>query len=154
VLTQTPTLTVSEGGAIGFSEQHFGLNYGEYAWQGMEYASTQLFGGGIRATLGKAVNCPALAKTISDKCVLTVCVGHETELKSICSGGLDALVDFSHDRMAAMRLEAFHLASGNARMIDDDGDGYGDRIVDGTWQAELNIGLGLRHAPATFTAGR
>ena len=154
ILTQTPTLSVSEGGALGFSEQHFGLNYGEYAWRGLEYASTQLFGGDIRATLGKAMNCAGLAKTISDKCVLGVCVGHEPELKSICNGGLDALVDFSHDRMGAMRLEVFHLASGNARLVDDDGDGYGDRIVDGVWQSELNLGLGLRKAPATFDGAR
>ena len=154
ILTQNPTLAVSEGGTIGFSEQHFGLNYGEYAWQGMEYASTQLFGQGIRATLGKAINCAALANTISDKCVLNVCVGHETELKSICNGGLDALVDFSHDRLAAMRLEVFRLASGNARLVDDDGDGYGDQIVDGVWQSEMNLGLGLRKAPATFVGAR
>jgi hypothetical protein len=154
VLTQTPTLAVTEGGFVGFSEQHFGLNYGEYAWQGMEYASTKLFGDGIRATLGKAINCAGLAKTISDKCVLNACVGHETELKSICNGGLDALVDFTHDRIAAQRLEAFHLASGTARLVDDDGDGYGDRIVDGVWQAELNLGLGLRKAPATFEGSR
>jgi len=100
------------------------------------------------------VSCAGLAKTVSDKCVLGVCVGHETELKSICNSGLDALVDFSHDRMAAMRLEVFHLASGNARLVDDDRDGYGDRIVDGVWQAELNLGLGLRKAPATFDGAR
>jgi hypothetical protein len=154
ILTQSPTLSLSEGGAVGFSEQHFGLNYGEYAWQGLQYASTQVFGGDIRTTLGKAVNCAALAKAISDKCVLNVCVGHETELKSVCNGGLDALVDFSHDRLAAMRLEVFHFASGNARLVDDDSDGYGDRIVDGVWQAEMNLGLGLRKAPATFVGAR
>ena len=155
ILTQTPTLSLaSEGGGFELSEQHFGLNYGEYAWQGMEYASTQLFGGDIRTTLGKAINCAGLAKTISDKCVLNACVGHETELRSICNGGLDALVDFTHDRVAAMRLEVFHLASGNARLVDDDSDGYGDRIVDGVWQAEMNLGLGLRKAPATFEGAR
>jgi hypothetical protein len=154
ILTQTPALAISEGGAFGLSAQHFGLNYGEYAWQGMEYASTQLFGGDIRTTLGKAINCAGLAKTISDKCVLNACVGHETELRSICNGGLDALVDFSHDRVAAMRLEVFHFASGHARLVDDDGDGYGERIVDGVWQAEMNLGLGLRKAPATFEGAR
>ena len=154
ILTQTPTLDVSEGGLIGLSEQHFGLNYGEYAWQGMEYASTHLFGGDIRTTLGKAIDCAGLAKTISDKCVLAACVGHETELRSICNGGLDALVDFTHDRIAEQRLEVFHLASGTARLVDDDSDGYGDRIVDGVWQAEMNLGLGLRKAPATFDGAR
>jgi hypothetical protein len=38
--------------------------------------------------------------------------------------------------------------------VDDDGDGVADRIVDGAWDAQMNLGLGLRHAPATFTATR
>jgi len=154
ILTQEPELVVNEGGGRGFGEQHFGLNYGEYAWQGLELLSTHFFGAGIRASLGNAINCPQLAKSISDKCVLNVCVGHETELRSICEGGLDAIVNFAHDRMAAMRLEALHLATGAARLVDDDGDGVGDRIVEGVWDAELNIGLGLRYAPATFEGSR
>lgn len=154
VLTQTTDLDVGERGALGFGEQHFGLAYGEYAWQGIEAASTALFGAGVRQTLGAAINCPALANTIADKCVLGVCVGHRTELTAICDGGLDALVDFAHDRLAAMRLDALRFESGTARLVDDDLDGVGDRIVGGTWQAELNLGLGLRHAPATFTGAR
>ncbi|MEJ7600162.1 MAG: hypothetical protein WKG01_19800 [Kofleriaceae bacterium] len=154
VLTQAPAVVVGEGGALAFGEQHFGLNYGEYAWQGLEAISTQLFGGGIRTTFGKAIKCPTLASTVADKCFLNVCVGHETELRQICEGGLDAIVNFAHDRMAAMRLEALQLASGTGRLVDDDGDGYGDQITDGTWDAKLNIGLGLRHAPATFVGER
>lgn len=154
ILTQTPSISIAEGGSLAIGEQHFGLNYGEYAWQGIEAASTQLFGGGVRATLGQAVNCPALANTIATKCVLNVCVGHKTELTAICNGGLDALVDFTRERMEAMRLEAFHLIAGNARLVDDSGDGIADRIVEGAWDAELNIGLGLRHAPATFEGAR
>jgi hypothetical protein len=154
LLTQTPTLDLAEGGLIGFSEQHFGLNYGEYAWQGIEAVSVQLFGGTVRETLGKAINCPGLANTISNKCVLGVCVGHKTELTQICSGGLDAAVDLVHDRLADMRIEALHLAAGTARLVDEDGDGVGDKVVDGTWDAEMNLGLGLRKAPSTFTGAR
>lgn len=154
LLTQEADLRVSEGGQLTLGDQHFGLNYGEYAWQGIELASTKLFGQGVRETLGNAINCPALAKTISDKCVFGVCVGHETELNFICEGGLDAIVNFAHDRMAEMRVDAFHLASGDARLVDDDGDGVGDRIVDGAWDAELNVGLGLRHVPASFEGAR
>jgi hypothetical protein len=154
VLTQTPEVFLAEAGALSFGEQHFGLNYGEYAWQGIDAISTQLLGQGVRGTLGKAINCPNLAQNIANKCVLGVCVGHKTELTSICEGGLDAIVNFAHDRMAALRLEVLHLGSGAARLVDDDGDGVGDRIVDGTWQAELNLGAGLRHAPASFTGTR
>ena len=154
ILTQKPDISWTEGGAFGLGEQHFGLNYGEYAWQGMQAVSKQVFGDDIRNTLGKALNCAGIAKAVAGKCVLGVCVGHETELKAVCNGGLDALVDFTHDKIAAMRLEVFHFASGNARLVDDDGDGYGDRIVDGVWAAEMNLGLGLRKAPATFTGAR
>ena len=154
LLTQTPDLAVADHGAISLGEQHFGLQYGEYAWQGIEAASRLAFGGDVRATLGKAIDCAAVAHTVASKCVLGVCVGHETELREICTGGLDAVVDFAHDKLAAMRLDVLHLAQGSARLVDDDGDGVGDRIADGVWQAELNLGLGLRHAPATFTGAR
>jgi hypothetical protein len=154
ILTQTPELAVAERGALSLGDQHFGLAYGEYAWRGIDAASTLAFGGGVRATLGKVISCPALAQTIATKCVLGVCVGHETELRQICEGGLDAVVDFAHDKLAAMRLDVLRFAEGSARLVDDDGDGVGDRIADGVWQAELNLGLGLRHAPATFTGTR
>ena len=154
ILTQTPDLAVAERGALSLGDQHFGLAYGEYAWQGIEAASKLAFGGTVRQTLGSAINCPRLAGAVADKCVLGVCVGHETELRAICDGGLDAIVDFAHDKLAAMRLDVLHLAQGRARLVDDDGDGIGDRIADGIWQAELNLGLGLRHAPATFSGSR
>ncbi len=154
VLTQTPALTTVEGGLFHLSEQHFGLNYGEYAWQGIEALSAHVAGGTVREVLGGAIRCDVLAKTIADKCVGPVCVGHETELRNVCNGGLDAIVDLAHDRLAAQRLEALHLATGAARFVDADGDGYGDAIVDGVWDAELNIGLGLRYAPAEFSGER
>jgi hypothetical protein len=154
ILTQDPQTTVAEGGFVTVGEQHFGLMYGEYAWQGIEAASTSLFGQGVRATLGKAVNCPALANNIADKCVLGVCVGHRSLIEDICEGGLDTVVNLAHNAMAANKLEALHLISGTVRLVDDDGDGVGDRLVDGNWDAELNLGLGLRHAPATFEGER
>ncbi len=154
LLTDSTEIDVADGGALVIGEQAFGLHYGEYAWQGIEAVSTALFGGDVRTTLGRAINCANLAATIANKCVLGVCVGHETELAGVCDGGLDALVNLAHDRLAALRIDALHFASGGARLVDDDGDGVGDRIIDGVWDAEMNLGLGLRHAPATFTGAR
>ena len=154
ILTQDPSITVAEGGALSIGDQHFGLAYGEYAWLGVNMVSTQLFGGDVRATLGKAINCPALAHTVASKCALGVCVGHETQLRSICEGGLDAIVNEAHERLAAFRLDVFRFISGAARLVDDDQDGAADRIVEGAWDAEMNLGMGLRKAPATFAASR
>lgn len=154
VLTQEPTTIVTAGGRVAFGDQRFGLDYGEYAWQGIEGASMQQFGGTVRDTLGNAVNCPALAAKVASKCVLGVCVGHEPELREVCEGGLDALVNKVHERISAMRLEALHFASGDAHLVDADSDGVADTITDGTWTAELDVGFGLRHAPATFEGTR
>lgn len=154
ILTQEPAIRVAEAGALSIGDQHFGLPYGEYAWQGVNLASGALFGGDVRTTLGKAINCPKLADTIASKCALGVCVGHEAQLKAVCEGGLDAIVDQLHQRLAAFRLDVFRFVSGEARLVDDDQDGVADRISDGTWDAEMNLGLGLRHAPATFSATR
>jgi len=154
VLTQEPSIQVAEGGALSVGDQHFGLAYGEYAWQGINLASTSVFGGDVRTTLGKAVNCTSLAHAIASKCVLSVCVGHEDLIDGICEGGLDALVAQVHDRLAEFKLDVFRFITGEARLVDDDQDGVADRIVDGTWDAEMNLGLGLRKAPATFSAAR
>ena len=154
ILTQTPNVVVAEGGAVSFDDQHFGLEYGQYAWDGLEAISQAEFGGDIRTVIGNAVNCPNVAHAVANQCLLGVCVGHESELTSICNGGLDAVVSFAHDQMVALRFDLLHYASGSGQLVDDDGDGVADRITGGTWDAELNLGMGLRHAPATFTATR
>jgi hypothetical protein len=154
ILTQHPTVTVGTGGALGISEQHFGLLIGEYLWQGVNAGVDQVFGDDIRTSIGKAVNCSTIAANIADKCVLGVCVGHESMIEEICTNSLDAMVEEIHDRFAALNMEAFHMISGEAKLVDDDADGVGDRIIDGRWDSELNIGLGLRKAPSVFSATR
>ena len=154
ILTQHPTIDVNEGGQIILGDQAFGLLFGEYAWNAVNAFCTQQLGGDIRTVLGNAVNCAGIAHTVANKCVLGVCVGHEQNLDDICEGGLDAVVNQMHDRFAQLNLEALHYASGTAMLVDDDGDGVADRITAGTWDAQLNIGMGLRHTPATFTGTR
>ena len=154
LLTQDTTAAITSAGALTLGDQRFGVNYGEYAWQAIDAVSTLQFGRSVRDALGAAVNCPNLAHNIAGKCVLGVCVGHEALVTSVCEGGLDAIVDFAHNRMADLRLDLLHLASGHAMLVDVTGDRIADHIIAGAWEAELNFGQGLRHTPATFTATR
>jgi len=154
ILTQHPTITVGQGGAFSVSEQHFGLMIGEYAWQGVNAGVANMFGSDIRTSIGKAVPCATIAKSVADRCVLGVCVGHETLIKDICTGALDAMVNEIHSRFAALNMEAFHMITGDAKLVDDDADGVADRIVDGVWDSEMNLGLGLRKAPSVWSATR
>lgn len=154
VLTTHPTLFVAEAGAVTFGDQHFGLQFGEYAWQIINEQCTAQFGHDLRTTIGNAINCPGLAQAVSSKCVLGVCVGHKSEIEAVCEGGLDLVVGQVHKELAKLNIDVFHYASGSAPLVDDDQDGIADRIVDGVWDAEMNLGLGLRHTPATFTGAR
>lgn len=150
VVTQQPRITI-ERGVLGLGDQRFGLAYGDYAWRAIEAASRSRFGGDVRDVLGAAIRCPEIARSVAARCVLDVCVGHEAELTSLCEDGLDAIVDLAHDRFAETRLDVLRLASGQATLVDGDGDGIAERVTRGSWQAELDVGQGLRHVPASFT---
>jgi hypothetical protein len=145
---------MSDAGSLSIGDHRYGLAYGEYAWRAADAAIAQQFGSGIRATLGSAVDCPQLAQTIANKCVLGVCVGHASELTELCERGLDEVVGIAHDRVAGVRFDVLHFAAGSARLVDASGDRVADALTGGVWDAEINAGAGLRHVPASFTATR
>jgi len=126
-------------------EQHFGLNYGEYAWQAVTLAVTSELGTDVHDTISNALNCPHLAQSVADKCVLGVCVGHATEIASISPERRrpPRRSDPLHQQFSALRLEVFHLISGHAKLVDDDQDGIADHIVDGAGPCRARS----RHGP-------
>jgi hypothetical protein len=144
----------SRAGQLSIGDHRFGLAYGDYLWRAVDAEIAARFGGGIRATLGRAVDCPRLAQTIANKCVLGVCVGHATQLDELCERGLDEVVGIAQDNIAELRFDVLHFQAGSARLVDSSGDGVADALANGVWTAEINAGFGLRHAPATFAATR
>lgn len=148
------TTTTATRTTLSLGDHGFSVAYGEYAWQALEAKFVADHGAGIRATLGAAVNCPLVASRVASKCVLGVCVGHAAELTSVCERGLDEVVTRAHAKLATFRFDALRFASGTATLVDDDDDRVADRMTGGVWTAEINAGMGLRHAPATFTATR
>lgn len=139
----------SHQGALTLGDHVFSLAYGAYAWRALDAACVARHGANLRATLGSAIDCPALANRLASKCVLGVCVGHVAELTELCERGLDEVVDRARAKVAALKFDALHLAAGTATVAD-----RADRLDHGEWSAQLNVGFGLRHAPATFTATR
>lgn len=146
-VTSATITATSAGGRLTLGDHRFGLAYGEYAFRALEAACTAKYGAGLRATLGAAVDCAGVARTVANKCVLGVCVGHQTELAQICEAGLDEVVDQVHDQFAALRFDAIHFAAGTATIAPQG-------LTGGVWTAEINAGQGLRHVPATFSAQR
>jgi hypothetical protein len=151
-LTQHPTLAVAPAGAITLGEQTFGLAFGDHAWSGINLASSTLFGSNVPATFTAGINCSKLADTIATKCSSGSCVGHASQLHAICEGGTNAIVEQLHEHISGVTLELFRYVGGNARLVDENGDGLADRILEGSWDAELNLGAGVTKPKATFEA--
>lgn len=140
-MTSSPSL-------LTLGDHQFGIAYGAYAWSEIEQTTAAVFGAPLRATLGAAANCPALAAKVAAKCLLGVCIGHPAALTQLCERGLDEVVDRARAKVTAIRFTALRLASGSATPSE-----HADHL-DGTWDAELDVGMGPRHAPATFSARR
>jgi hypothetical protein len=151
--SQTATCTSSDG-SLAIGDHTYGLPYGEYIWVAINEQLVAQYGYDLRGAFGAAVNCPALAHTIANKCVWGYCVGHETELNQICEKGLDEATQRVHDKLAENNFEALHFVSGTATLVDSNNDGPAESLADGVWDAEIDAGQGLRHVPATFSGSR
>jgi hypothetical protein len=151
-LKQYPPLTVAEAGALDLGAHQFGLAFGAHAWTGINLASSTLYGDAVEPAFVDGIQCASLATAVAARCSSGACVGHASELRAICEGGAAAIVAAVRDPVRNLKLDLFRFAAGSARLVDDNGDGIAERIADGTWQAELDFGSGVRAATATFTA--
>jgi hypothetical protein len=151
-LTQRTSVTVGEGGVLELGEQEFGLGFGSHAWQAINLASTTLFASDLHDSLVTAMSCSTIAQAVSTKCYGTSCVGHATQLQAVCEAAADSIVAKLRERIPAFKLDTYRFVQGTARLVDDNLDGMADRIVDGTWDTEIDFGQGPRAAAATFTA--
>jgi hypothetical protein len=153
-LTQQTTAVVAEGGALSLGDQRFRLAFGDHAWHGINLANTTLYGTNMQATLSTALACPTLAQVVSTKCYNGSCVGNTTQLRAVCESGVETLVDELVERIGVLDLDVFRFMRGGARLVDENLDGVAEKLADGTWEIQLDLGLGLNTAPATFTAIR
>ena len=150
VLDQKPSATVAAAGSLTFGDQKFALAFGSHAWQAIELATTQTFGSGIESIA--KLDCNAVAQSVAARCVSSTCVGHASDLLAVCQQGLTAMVEQLRGSLTPVVLDSLHFASGTAKLVDDNKDGYADRILDGTWNAEIDDGMGAHASQIAFTA--
>ncbi len=151
ITTKSTSCTV-DGTALTIGDHQYGLPYGELAWAALETQVTAQFGRPMRALLGDAIDCPAIATAVANKCVLSVCVGHKAELTAICERGLDEVIAVAQRKVEALTFEALRNQQGTATLVDGDADGRFDAITGGVWTAQVNASQGLRAVPATFAS--
>jgi hypothetical protein len=151
-ITQDTSVSLGGGGALSFGSQSFGLAFGNHAWQALNLASNRIYGTDVRTALTTHLDCRTFSLAVAARCVSTSCVGHATELQAICTSSLESILGQLRDRIPAFELDVFRLAAGNAKLIDANLDGIGERIDNGMWNVETDMGQGLRQATAAFTA--
>ncbi len=146
---------ISDTGALRIYDHSFEVPYGKIAWRAIQAQVTAQYGTDLRGLLGRQINCAAMAANVAGQCYLGQCVGHESDLNSICEAGLDYAVAQVQDRVEAATIEPLALDAGTGQMIDGD---FSDRVCSmidtGVWSARLDTGHGLRPAPASFTGTR
>lgn len=135
-IDQKPTATVGAGGALTLGDQTFGLAFGAHAWQAMNLAATNAYGGDM--TMLQGLDCGKIATAVAAKCSGSSCVGHASDIQAVCTQGLAALVSDVRDALTPVALDSIHFASGTARLVDSGHDGVADKILDGTWDAQIS----------------
>jgi hypothetical protein len=140
---------VGEGGALAMGDQHFKLAIGSHAWQGIGLAVETKYGGDL--SIVQHLDCNAVAQSVAARCVSGTCVGHASDLLALCQAGVTALVADLRDGLVPVELDT-HFVRGTARLVDDTRDDVADRIVDGTWDAETDVGAGVQATQVAFTA--
>lgn len=150
-LDQDLDATVAATGALELGDHAFSLAFGSHAWQGINLASQTAFDGDLSVI--EQLDCDRVAQSVAARCVSGTCVGHASDLVTVCKTGLTSLVDRLRDALAPIEMDTLRLASGSATLVDDNRDGVADRIIDGTWHLEADAGMGVQTAQVTFTAG-
>jgi hypothetical protein len=155
-----------ETGRLKIGDHTFSIPVGSFTVYAADKLVQEKFGAtNLRDAVGKVVNCEALAKTVAAKCYDPfgpgkICVGHETEIKNVCTVGLDLVVGVIIGQIKDLDIPLLKLQEGTAQMWDapEPGkplDAIVSRIDHGFWTASINAG-GPTPKPviATFTGKR
>lgn len=164
----TATVTWPAGGgspAVAVGPHAMGVPFGKYALTGLDWLLLREYGtADVAGTLDALVDCAGLAASVAGRCVdvglAEICVGHASELRTICEAGLAEAATRLEERILAIDFEAIAFASGTATV-----QGVASGAVSGTatatglsagrWSSTIDLGQSPEPEPATtsdFTA--
>jgi hypothetical protein len=150
-----------ESGRLKVGDHTFSVPIGQFAVYAADELAKARFGAtDLRGALGKLVDCDALASSVANECIAgEICVGHEDDLKSLCTTGLDLLVGAVQAALKGFDVPVLRLQDGVAQMWDAPTpggplDATVDRIDHGFWTATISLGPTAHPMVATFGGQR
>jgi hypothetical protein len=152
-----------ELGRLQVGEHMFGLPVGTFALKAIDQLATDRFGADLRGSLGKVLNCDKLAEAIGQKCIDPfgpgkVCVGHEADIKKLCTSALDVLVNTISVSVKGLDI-GLKVKVGVAQMWDppkpgDKLDAVADRLDLGFWTGGVVVNNTEKSILATWGGKR
>ncbi len=154
-----------ETGRLKLGDHTFSVPIGSFTvYAADELAKDKLGAASLRDAMGKVVDCEALADSVSKRCINPpgpgqVCVGHKSDIKQICTTGLDLLVISLQTAIRRLDMPVLNLKDGFAQMWDAPEEGAPldatiDRIDHGFWTAAITVTKEDKPVVATFTGRR
>ena len=154
-----------ETARLKLGDHTFSVPIGSFAVYAADELAKDKFGAaGLRDALGKVVNCDALAEDVSKRCIDPpgpgkICVDHKSEIKQVCTVGLDLLVGAVQGAIMKLDIPVLNLKDGVAQMwdaLEPNGalDATVDRIDNGFWTANIKVTEEDKPVVATFTGRR
>jgi hypothetical protein len=141
----------TEAGKAKLGEHTLSIPLGEFATQALGlFGKDKVVDAGLRFAIGQIVDCGAISKSVAKRCIGTICIGHETEIKQVCDAGLDVVVDLTLDALKKLKIDPLRFIGGDAKILDalSPGDGGG---ITGIWKGAANLGKGESPISSKFT---
>jgi hypothetical protein len=129
----TETLPI-RAGALGAHQ--FTLPFGELGAGALDSRVES----GLRAVIGKIIDCSRVAQNVAKKCNGALCVGHQQEIEEICTAGLDAVTGLALASVKKLRIDPLRLT------------GSLDANLEGMWTASVDLGAGPKELVSKFWA--
>ncbi len=142
---------------LELSDHAMGIPFGRYALLALDtYLARTLAARDLRASLGALIDCTAMAKSVANQCVASLCVGQETGLRVLCEAGLDQAAFQIEEQIRALDYKAIHfqagVAKGVGRLDPNAATASLDRLFEGRWTVSVDLGEGEKPAKGTFEA--
>jgi hypothetical protein len=132
----------------------FGLPIGGLTSSGLDlFNKDKLAKTGLRFVIGRIVDCGGIAKKTANRCIASLCIGHETEIKDMCDSGLDVVTDVTLFALKKLNINPLSLLSGDISILDAVTPGDGG-LLSGVWKGSVNLGKGEKDLSSTLTGKR
>jgi hypothetical protein len=152
-----------KGAILDLGNQNFAIPYGRMLMDALKQAVFQPAGAeNLAGYLNKIFNCPGIANSLGNACVLGACLKDVVSIGDIdnfCRSGFTILGTVVETAVRSLKFDLVDLRNGECAMYDKGyadmvGDGKMDAISDGQWDMAIKVGGTSKTVKSPFEGKR